>query len=101
MKTLHLTLKRRWFDLIASGQKREEYREVKPYWTVRLVGREFDVIRFRNGYAKDAATMDVELLRISYGLGKPEWGGGSEPVYILHLGAVLADRASLPQTLLF
>lgn len=37
MKTLHLTLKKKWFDMIASGNKIEEYREIKPYWVSRLV----------------------------------------------------------------
>lgn len=37
MKTLHLTLKKKWFDMIASGEKKEEYREIKPYWITRLV----------------------------------------------------------------
>ena len=33
---IHLTLKKKWFDMIASGEKPEEYREIKPYWIVRL-----------------------------------------------------------------
>lgn len=33
---LNLTLKKKWFDMIASGEKREEYREIKWYWAVRL-----------------------------------------------------------------
>ena len=36
MKTLYLVLKSKWYDMIASGEKREEYREVKPYWKKRL-----------------------------------------------------------------
>ena len=32
MKYLQLTLKKKWFDLILSGEKKEEYREIKPYW---------------------------------------------------------------------
>lgn len=35
-KTLHLVLKRKWWDLIASGEKKEEYREVTLYWAKRL-----------------------------------------------------------------
>ena len=27
-KILHLTLKKKWFDMIASGEKKEEYREM-------------------------------------------------------------------------
>lgn len=36
MKVLHLTLKRKWFDMIASGEKKEEYREIKPYYVNKL-----------------------------------------------------------------
>lgn len=35
-KTLHLTLKKRWWEMIESGKKLEEYREIKPYWIKRL-----------------------------------------------------------------
>ena len=31
-ETLHLILKEKWFDMIKSGKKREEYREIKFYW---------------------------------------------------------------------
>ena len=34
MKVLHLVLKRKWYDMIASGEKIEEYREIKPYWSI-------------------------------------------------------------------
>jgi hypothetical protein len=37
MKTLHLTLKKKWFNMIASGEKTEEYREIKKYWAERLL----------------------------------------------------------------
>ena len=36
MKTLDLVLKKKWYDMIASGEKTEEYREIKPYWIRRL-----------------------------------------------------------------
>lgn len=64
-RILRLTLHRHWFDMIASGRKTCEYREVKPYWISRLYEpgkgfRKFDAIQFRNGYAKDAPFMEVE-----------------------------------------
>lgn len=34
--TLHLVLKKKWYELIESGIKKEEYREIKPYWIKRL-----------------------------------------------------------------
>lgn len=36
MNILNLTLTKNWFDLILSGIKKEEYREIKPYWITRL-----------------------------------------------------------------
>ena len=32
MKILHLNLKAKWYDMIESGIKKEEYREIKPFW---------------------------------------------------------------------
>lgn len=37
MKILDLVLKGKWYDMIASGAKYEEYREIKPYWFKRLI----------------------------------------------------------------
>lgn len=33
---LILPLKKKWFDMIASGEKKEEYREIKEYWRTRF-----------------------------------------------------------------
>ena len=40
-KTLHLVLKRKWWDMIASGEKMEEYREVCHYWATRLLDEQY------------------------------------------------------------
>ena len=71
MKILHLTVKRKWFDLIASGKKSVEYRECKPYWEKRLLNddgsyRVFDIVRFKNGYGKNVPTMDVEFRNMAF-----------------------------------
>lgn len=93
MKTLHLTLKKKWFDMIASGEKREEYRDMKPYWHARLAGKKYDFVSFRNGYSKDAPQMKFTLNGIESGLGIIEWGAPEEvPVYILKLGVNLNER---------
>ena len=34
---LTLPIKRMWFDMIASGEKKEEYREIKEYYDSRLL----------------------------------------------------------------
>lgn len=35
-KVLTLSAKKEWFDKIVSGEKKEEYREIKPYWVARF-----------------------------------------------------------------
>ena len=59
-KILHLNLYRKYFDAIVNGTKTIEYRDKTDYWKKRIEGREYDIIKFRNGYAKDAPTMLVE-----------------------------------------
>ncbi len=65
-KILHLTLMKEWFDQILDGTKKVEYREIKPYWTKRLIDKdgepiEYDAILFRNGYSRAARKMKVEF----------------------------------------
>lgn len=85
-KVLHLTLKKKQFDEILSGDKIIEYREIKPYWTKRLLDShgesvKYDVIYFRNGYSKDCRKMKVEFKGLKIGeeyeilLGRVLWSG--------------------------
>lgn len=60
--TLKIVIKAEWFDLIASGKKKIEYRDVTPFWTSRLYDqnnkkRIYERIEFINGYNKDARRM--------------------------------------------
>jgi len=73
MKILHLTLKKKWFDMISSGVKKEEYREIKPYWCKRL-NKKFDAVQFRNGYSKDAPFFIIQLIGLYRSFGIVEWG---------------------------
>jgi hypothetical protein len=61
---LQLTLHREFFDAIAEGRKKTEYREDKAYWRSRLVGRKYKEIVFRNGYAPRAPLMRVQCISI-------------------------------------
>lgn len=36
MKTLTLSLNKQWFDMIKSGEKKEDYRECSDYWISRF-----------------------------------------------------------------
>ncbi len=58
---LSLNLHREFFDAIADGTKKTEYREDKEYWRTRLIGRKYKEVHFRNGYATKAPFMRVEF----------------------------------------
>jgi hypothetical protein len=71
-RILHLTLMKKWFDEILAGNKKIEYREIKPYWTKRLLDeigkpREYDFIYFRNGYSRNCRKMKVEFKGLRIG----------------------------------
>jgi hypothetical protein len=61
---LHLTLHREFFDAIAEGRKKTEYRAGTAYWRSRLVDRDYSEIVFQNGYASAAPLMRVQCLGI-------------------------------------
>lgn len=75
--------------MIEIGDKPEEYRELKPYWSKRFLGLDaplfshrngfqhanvkgYTHIRFRYGYTK--RTMLYEISDIIIGRGNPKWG---------------------------
>lgn len=64
MRILHLTIKKKWFDLIASRKKMIEYREYKDHWKKHLLNglelKKFDEVHFRNGYHPNSPFMRVE-----------------------------------------
>lgn len=116
MKTLRLTIKKKWFDMILKGEKKEEYREVKMHWINRFITlnfghrsvrndnnvielimsskdhfsknriKSFDIVEFTNGYGKDKPQITLECRGIEIGKGKPKWGAPEEDVFIIKLG---------------
>ena len=52
-KILHLTLKKSWFDLMISGEKTTEFRKPSDWIKQRLVDKEYELVRFVNGYGSD------------------------------------------------
>lgn len=94
---LNLVLTGKWFDEISAGRKKEEYRDITPFWKSRLeqpfdgetTFKKFDAIRFRRGrYGK--TTMVVKCRSIYIGYGRPEWGAPEDKeVYILDLGDII------------
>lgn len=104
MKTLTLSLTKKWFDLIKAGIKKEEYREITDYWGVRFAGRDvwanefcikdaseialkhFDTLVFTLGYPKADDTsrrLVFKNPRIRIDYGKPEWGAEPNKLYFV------------------
>ncbi len=80
---LVLPIKKQWFDMILSGEKKEEYREIKPYWVARLVKNGYpNTVILRNGYRKDSPQITCEC-RLSIGQGKQEWGAEKGKEYYI------------------
>ena len=52
MRILRLNLKRKWWEQIKAGTKREELRLATDYWRKRLEGREYDEVHLLLGYPK-------------------------------------------------
>lgn len=92
--TLHLNLHKKWFEMIISGIKKEEYREIKPFWNiVFLSGKEFKTITFSNGYAKNRRQFTIEFLGLQNGLGIEQWGAPlGKRVWIIKLGTILSKN---------
>ena len=96
---LTLPIKQKWFDMIVSGEKLEEYRAMSDYWRKRFVSelvrqgkrRGFNglKVRIRAGYRKNADMAELTLSMITQGTGRPEWG--AEPgveYFVLHIKRV-------------
>lgn len=91
---LTLPIKGKWFDMIVAKEKKEEYRDIKPYYTKRFEtiglldqdGNPTDKtcpIILKNGYARDARTA-VVIVRLRIGTGNVAWGAvEGENYYIL------------------
>ena len=100
MITLKLVLKKKWYDLIEKGIKREEYREIKDYYTKRLFlkgtepkVRKFSYVTFYLGYQKNRPQMTFRIKSICVGKGRPEWGAEEGKLYYI---IVLGERIELP-----
>ena len=103
---LTLPIKQKWFDMIASGEKREEYRAINPYYTIRFSnaprflanGKEHFYVRLRAGYRMDSPTMIVACW-LDIGNGKPEWGATpGMDYYRLHIAWKETPKGAIPWT---
>lgn len=99
-KYLILPIKKKWFDMISEGIKKEEYREIKPYWTNRII-KALDLnfekdsplfknfieicpqnitIILKNGYHTNAPKIKCKC-SVYIGKGRSEWGAQENKKY--------------------
>ena len=82
---LTLPIKKKWYDMILSGEKKEEYREIKGYYLQRFSkwpSSDWKEIRFRNGYSEKSPSF-IAKCRLKTGYGKPEWGAEPGKMYYI------------------
>lgn len=103
-KILYITVKRKWYDMVKAGIKKEEYREIKEYYYPRLGFRvnrngklvrksgfeEFTHVIFRNGYHSNSPQFMIECRGIDIGPAVPEWSDNWEGnVFRIKLGRIV------------
>ena len=101
MKILHLNVYKQWYDMIAYGNKREEYRERSDYWWSRLYDKraapkQFDAIEIRNGYGRNAPRIMMEHVLTKICMGRKSWGAPEHSVFVIVLGKRIYSAAPLP-----
>lgn len=105
---LTLPIKKKWFDMVLSGEKKEEYRDIKPYYTSRFTKalglNPFERLKsylidneavdctmkvmFRNGYSHNSPYFIAEC-KLVIGKGKVEWGAvPNRNYYVLKIIAI-------------
>lgn len=75
--------------MIESGIKKEEYREVKPYWEKRLTpSSRYDTVVFHYGYTKRCLCFVID--DIHKGTGNPAWGAeDGKGYFVIGIGKLL------------
>lgn len=109
---LHLNLKGDWYFEIEHGDKRQEYREVKPHYDrifnefgyVKIKGIEYHateiLVCFSNGYATDRPQMYWTLHNLAIAQGKEKWGARKDvEYYTLYLDEDVTDKIQPNKTI--
>jgi hypothetical protein len=81
--------------MIASGEKKEEYRDDKPFWRKRIANVNNKaytgcdkpiVVAFSRGYKKQDMFYVVDRILYADGSNHPVWGEPETPHYVIQLG---------------
>lgn len=89
---LTLPIKKKWFDMIRTGVKKEEYRSITPYYQARFrqyADKEF-LVKLRNGYSLLSPYV-ICSCTVRIGEGRPEWGATSR-CFILSIKKIVETK---------
>lgn len=64
--TLFLTLKKLQFEVTSSGEKNIEYRKAGKWILSRLINKDYEYVKFTNGYGQDRPYFICEFKGWSY-----------------------------------
>ncbi len=101
-----LPIMKKWYDMILSGDKKEEYRDFKTYYHKRfqtagmiaddaftLIPGEY-LVCFRNGYSSSSPQF-FAYCTLRVGTGKPEWGAEEgKNYYILQISKIVKEKGA-------
>lgn len=91
MKILYFPLFTKWYNMIASGVKPEEYRDITPHYIQMLLlfkSESGKYVRLKKTEADNSRRMTFEVLGIAIGKGNAEWGAPTDrQVFIIKLGS--------------
>jgi hypothetical protein len=90
---LPLVLDGEWYDMIASGEKKEEYRDEKRFWRTRISNVIYKahnedkpiVVAFSRGYKKQDMFFVADRILCKKGSNHPEWGEPETAHYVIQL----------------
>lgn len=103
-RVLFLPINKQWFDMILSGEKKEEYRDITQYYLSRLTHydkkthdskkkveyKKFDYVCLTNGYNPKSRRFFIEYISTHAGIGKEKWGAKkNQQYYVITVGEVV------------
>jgi len=95
---VHLISSFHWFDMVESGKKTTEYREIKDYYT-RKISKTYtftditkpDFLMIYRGYTKGRKIMKIECTKLTVAQGQVSWGAVmGKWYYAFELGKIIA-----------